>query len=68
MQGARAGALAVLLWASVRLLVPQFSDRRAQSASIALAVLILGGFTELPQYLLLLLAGAVGAALLRSPS
>ena len=68
MQGARAGALAVLLWASVRLLLPQFSDRRVQAASIALAVLMLGGFTAFPQYLLLLVAGAVGAVLLRIPS
>lgn len=65
MQGARAGALAVLLWAAVRLLRPQLTEHRTRGAVLAIGPIALLFVRPVPQLVVLLLAGAAGAALLR---
>lgn len=65
MQGARAGALAVLLWAVVRLLRPQITQHRTRAITVAGVVLVAALTLPVPQILLLVVAGAVGAVVLR---
>ena len=65
MQGARAGALAVLLWAAIKLLRPQLTQQRVRGAILALAILTGTLALPLPPLGLLLVAGAVGAVVLR---
>ena len=64
MQGARAGALAVLLWASVRLLRPQLVEHRVRGVALAVASFLAVLLVSVPQILLLLAAAGVGAAFL----
>jgi chromate transporter len=65
MQGARAGALAVLLWAVIRLLRPQIETHGTRGAILAAAALVAAFIVPLPQIALLLLGGGLGAAALR---
>lgn len=65
MQGARAGALAVLLWGAVRLLRPQFKEHRTRAVILATVALITTLTLPLPQIALLIVAGGVGAVFLR---
>ena len=66
MQGARAGALAVLLWAAFHLGRPLFRQHRARSAAFAIVVLALTLTLHVPPFLTLLAAGAAGAVVFRS--
>lgn len=68
MQGARAGALAVLLWAAVRLIRPQLETYPISGALLAVTALVAAFFAPLPPIVLLLLAGALGAVFLRPRS
>ena len=65
MQGARAGALAVLLWAAMRLLRPQLVEQRTRGIALAIGSLGVMLLVPLPQIVLLLVAGGLGATLLR---
>ena len=65
MQGARAGALAVFLWAAVRLFRPQFTKHRTRGALVGLVTLVIGFAASIPPLVVLLAAGAIGAVLLR---
>jgi chromate transporter len=65
MQGARAAALAVLLWGALRLLRPQFTVHRARAVIVAFATLITTLTHPIPQIALLIVAGGVGAVFLR---
>jgi chromate transporter len=65
MQGARTGALAVLLWGAVRLLRPQFAEHRARAVIVAIAALITTLTHPVPQIALLIVAGGIGAVFLR---
>ena len=65
MQGARAGAIAVFAWAIVRLGRPQLQQHRHRGivlAAITLALTLL----PIPQFVILLIAGGLGAAFLRT--
>ena len=64
MQGARAGALAVLLWAVVRLSRPQLIAHRLRGVILALGTVGAMMLVSIPQIVLLLIAGAIGAAFL----
>lgn len=66
MQGARAGALAVFVWAIVRLVRPQFQQHRRRGVALAIATLVITLTLPLPQFVVLLMAGGLGAAFLRS--
>ena len=65
MQGARAGAFAVLMWAGVRLLLPQLERQRSRGIGMALVVLLASAFTPIPPITLLLGAALVGAIVLK---
>jgi len=65
MQGARAGALAVLLWGAMRLLRPQLAQTRARGIAFTAAALLLALVARASPFVVLLLAGAVGAITLR---
>jgi chromate transporter len=60
MQGARAGALAVFLWAAVHLGRPLLRQHRARSAAFAIVVLAVTLTGQVPPFLTLLVAGAAG--------
>ena len=66
MQGARAGALAVFAWAIVRLARPQFEQHRRRGVALAVATLVLTLVLPIPQFVILLVAGGLGAAFLRT--
>lgn len=66
MQGARAGALAVFAWAIVRLIRPQLKQHPRSGSVIAGATVVVTLLLPLPQFLVLLIAAAVGAAFLRA--
>jgi chromate transporter len=68
MRGARAGALAVFVWASARLLRPQILKHRARGAVVAAAILVLLVVWSIPPVIALLLGTGIGAGLLRSES
>jgi hypothetical protein len=68
MQGARAGALAVFVWAVVRLLRPQFQLHRGRGVALALATLTMALILPIPSFMILLVAGGIGAAFLRPQS
>jgi chromate transporter len=65
MQGARAGALAVFAWAIVRLLRPQLQQRRNRGIAIAFVTLLIALALPIPQFVILLIAGALGAVFLK---
>jgi chromate transport protein ChrA len=62
MRGARAGALAVLLWAVVRLIRPVLVEQPARGGALAVGVLVLSFTGVLAPLWIVLLAGAFGAA------
>jgi chromate transporter len=66
MQGARAGALAVFVWAIIRLIRPQLKQYRRAGVLVAIATLIATIVLPIPQFVVLLLVGVTGAILLRS--
>ena len=66
MQGARAGALAVFLWAAVRLTRPVFRQQGARAAIVAVVTACVFVTGLVPQFWLLVLGGIAGAAVLRS--
>ena len=66
MQGARAGALAVFAWAIVRLARPQLAQHRRRGAALAVATLVMTLLLPIPQFVILLVAGGLGAAFLRT--
>lgn len=68
MQGARAGAFAVLMWAGVRLLLPQLERRRSRGIALAMVVLFASVFTHTPPIALLLAAAVAGAFALKEPT
>ena len=65
MQGARAGALAVFAWAVVRLLRPQLQQHRGRGIALALATLAMTLVLPIPSFVVLLVAGGLGAAFLQ---
>jgi chromate transporter len=65
MQGARAGALAVFAWAIVRLVRPQLQQHRQRGILLAIATLVMTLALPIPQFVVLLIAGGIGAAFLR---
>ncbi|MBY0497564.1 MAG: chromate transporter, partial [Cyanobacteria bacterium] len=65
MQGARAGALAVLLWAALRLLKPQLAQTRARGVAFSAAALLLALVARASPLVVLLIAGGLGAISLR---
>ncbi len=68
MQGARAGALAVFAWAIVRLGRPQFQQHRRGGIALAVTTLVMTLLLPIPQFVILLVAGGLGAAFMRSDS
>jgi chromate transporter len=68
MQGARAGALAVLVWAVVRLISPPIREQRTGGVALGVAVFSVALTGFVPQYWLLLFAGIVGAVFFRGTS
>ena len=68
MQGARAGALAVFVWAVVRLLRPQIQQHRSRGVAMALATLTMTLLLPAPAFVILLVAGALGAAFMQVES
>ena len=68
MQGARAGALAVFAWAIVRLGRPQLQQHRQRGVALAVTTLVMTLLVPIPQFVILILAGGLGAALLRTDS
>ena len=67
-QGAQTGGLAVFLWAVVQLSRPQLNRYGLRGASIAASALVGIVVFHLPQFVSLLVAGGLGAILLREPS
>ena len=67
MQGARAGALAVFAWAIVRLARPQLEQHRRRGVAVAITTLVMT-LLPIPQFVILLVAGGLGAAFLRTDS
>jgi chromate transporter len=65
MQGARAGALAVLMWAVVRLIEPPIREQRSGGVALAVAVFSVALTGFVPQFWLLLLGGVAGAVFFR---
>ena len=65
MQGARAGALAVILWAVVKLLRPQLLLHGVRAVVVAATTLAVTLTLPIPQVALLIVAGVVGAVLRR---
>jgi chromate transporter len=63
--GARAGALAVVLWAVVRLVRPQLERQVTRGTLLAIAALTIALTFRVPPIMLLLLGGGVGALFLR---
>ena len=68
MQGARAGALAVFAWAVVRLLRPQLQLHRGRGVALALATLTMALILPIPSFVILLVAGGIGAVFLGAES
>ena len=68
MEGARAGALAVFAWAVVSLLRPQIRRHGRRGTSFALATLVMALVVPVPPFVILLVAGALGAAFLQVES
>ena len=68
MQGARAGALAVFAWAIVRLGRPQLQQHRSRGVVLAFVTLVMTLLVPVPQFVILLVAGALGAAFMRTDS
>ena len=66
MQGARAGALAVFAWAIVRLARPQLEQHRHRGAALAVTTLVMTLMLPIPQFVILLIAGGLGAVFLRT--
>lgn len=65
MSGARAGGVAVFIGAAIRLVRPQVAGRAAVGLTMALALALLAWLTQVSVFVVLLLAGAVGAVVLR---
>jgi len=68
MQGARAGALAVFVWAVVRLLRPQIQKHGSRGVALALATLGMTLAFPVPTFAILLVAGGLGAMFLQAKS
>ena len=68
MEGARAGALAVFAWAIVMLIRPQLQVHRSRGVAVAAATLLMVLFIPIPQFLVLLITGGLGALLLKTDS
>ena len=68
MQGARAGALAVFVWAILRLGRPQIQQHRWRGVALAVTTLVMTLLLPIPQFVILLVAGGLGAAFLRADS
>jgi chromate transporter len=66
MQGAKAGAVAVLLWGVVRLAWPVLKRHRLRAVGITMGALALAVSGALSPFLILLVAGVVGAFLLNT--
>jgi chromate transporter len=65
MQGARAGALAVFVWAVVRLIRPPLRAQGTGGVILAVAVLCIALTEVVPQFWLLLCAGIAGSVFFR---
>ena len=65
MQGDRAGALAVFAWAVVRLLRPNFSSIAVAGSLLTLATLAMTLVLPVPSFVVLLVAGGLGAVFLQ---
>jgi chromate transporter len=65
MQGARAGAFAVFAWAVVRLVRPQLEQHRGRGVALAVATMVMTVLPVTP-FVILLLAGGLGAVYLRT--
>lgn len=65
MQGARAGALAVLLWAAVRLLRPQIAQHQWPGVTLMAVTLVVTLALSASPLPVLLIAGGIGATVLR---
>ena len=65
MAGARAGGVGVFLGAAVRLLRPQLSNRPVVAVALA-AGACLDGWLAISPFAVLLIAGAIGAVVLRT--
>lgn len=57
MQGARAGALAVFMWAIVRCVRPQLRQHSRRGTAIALTTLVMALVLPIPPFVVLLIAG-----------
>lgn len=66
MQGAKAGALAVLIWGVVRLAWPVVARHRIRGVAIAMGALALALSGALSPFVILLVAGVIGAFLLNA--
>jgi chromate transporter len=68
MQGARAGAMAVFAWAIVRLGRPQLQQHRRRGVALAITTLVLTLLVPIPQFVILIVAGGLGATFMRTDS
>lgn len=66
MAGARAGGVAVICGAPMRLLQPQLRTHRATAALLAVGLFLIEWVAEVSPFVILLVAAVVGAAFLRS--
>lgn len=66
MKGARAGALAVLLWAAVRLIRPQLEAQGTRGILVALAAGVATVGTPVPPIIALLVGGVLGATVMKA--
>lgn len=66
MSGARVGALAVFFWAVVRLLRPVAQMHPARASGIAVGTILATSMGVLSPFSALLIAGAIGAVILRT--
>jgi len=66
MAGARAGGVAVFLGAAVRLLRPQLSHRPLVVMALAAGTFLVGWMTPISPFAVLLIAGVIGAVVLRT--
>lgn len=65
MKGARAGALAVLLWAAVRLIRPQIATHRTRGILLGVGAAMMTLAIQVPPLVVLLLGGMLGATYMR---
>lgn len=65
MRGARAGGVAVFIGSAARLMRPQLINQRVRASALALVIVGIAALSPASAFVILLLAGAAGAVVLR---